>query len=78
MIILRVNNKCGLNFGLIVSKKPMYGLSRAHIKHPPTNFGGCQIRAGQPSRDIFEPNRKLLAAPPNFEKSIALAFLKAT
>jgi hypothetical protein len=51
---------------------------------PPTNYGGCQIRAGQPSREIFapardsfEPDRKLLPARPNFKKNIALAFLKA-
>jgi hypothetical protein len=36
------------------------------------NFWGCH-----PHGFCFEPNQKLLPAPPNFEKDIALAFLKA-
>ena len=49
----------------------------ADIKFAHMNYGGCHILAGAASREIFEPNRKLLPAPPNFEKNIALAFLKA-
>ena len=35
---------------------------------------------GNPRKNsrYFEPDQKLLHAPPNFEESIALAFLKAT
>jgi hypothetical protein len=36
------------------------------------NFWGCH-----PHGFCFEPNQKLLPSPPNFEKDIALAFLKA-
>jgi hypothetical protein len=49
-------------------------------------MGGGKSGQGQPSQEIFalaweifEPNRKLLPAPPNFEKkNIVLPFLKAT
>ena len=51
---------------------------------PPTNYGGCQIRAGQPSRKnlapariFLEPDRKLLPVPSEIGKNIVLAFLKA-
>ena len=51
---------------------------------PLRTMGGVRSGRGQPSRDIFapardffEPDRKLLPAPPNFKKNIALAFLKA-
>ena len=50
----------------------------ANIKQPRTNFGGVTCGRGQPSRETFEPDRKLLPAPPNFEKNTALAYLKAT
>ena len=53
-------------------------LSMADIKFPHTNYGACQIRAGAASSEIFEPDRKLLPAPSNLKKNIALAFLKAT
>jgi hypothetical protein len=49
--------------------------SRADTKYPPTNYGGCQIRAGAtsreisaPARDFFKPARKQLPAPPENEK----------
>jgi hypothetical protein len=52
---------------------------------PPTNYGGCQIRVGAvlprnfgPTWDFFKPAQKKLPAPPENEKNIALAFLKAT
>ena len=40
-------------------------------------MGGVRIGWGQPSRENFEPDQKLLPAPPNFKKNFALAFLKA-
>jgi hypothetical protein len=40
-------------------------------------MGGVKFGQGQLVQEIIEPNRKLLLAPPNFEKNIALAFLKA-
>ena len=46
------------------------------IKSPYTNYGGCQIWAGATSREISEPDWKLLPTLPNFDKDIALAFLK--
>ena len=56
----------------------------ADIKGPPTNYGAVWSGRGQPFREIFaparmffEPDQKLLPALPNFEKNIALAFLKA-
>ena len=51
--------------------------SMADIKLPHTNYGACHIRAGAILSEISEPDRKLLPAPPEFEKNIALAFLKA-
>ena len=45
---------------------------RADIKHPLTNFGGVWSGRGQPSREIFEPDWKLLPTPPNFEKTLPL------
>ena len=49
---------------------------RRMLQHPLTNFQGCQIRVGQPYREFSKINQKLLRVPPNFEKNIALAFLK--
>ena len=52
---------------------------------PPTNYGGVSDLGGRsppgkilaPDRIFFESDQKLLHAPPNFKKSIALALLKA-
>jgi hypothetical protein len=57
----------------------------ADIKTPLRTMGGVRSGRGQPSykffattRDFIEPDRKLMPAPSNFKKDIALAFLKAT
>jgi hypothetical protein len=50
----------------------------ANTKYPPMNLRGCHILARAALPENFEPDRELLPAPPNFEKNIALAFLKAT
>ena len=55
----------------------MHGFKVRTLSSPIQTMGGCQIRAGATSREISKLDRKLLAAPPNFEKNIALAFLKA-
>jgi hypothetical protein len=49
----------------------------ADSKHPTRTFGGVMFGSGQPSREVFGPNRKLLSALANFGENIALAFLKA-
>ena len=33
---------------------------------------------GSPLKTMYEPNQKLMHAPPNFEKNIIFAFLKAS
>ena len=48
----------------------------ADIKSPPTNYGGCQIRAGTTLPENLEPDRELLPTLPNFEKNITIALLK--
>ena len=52
------------------------------VNPPPSQtFRGCQIRAGGKFLEFFlkkiEDDQKLLPTPFNFEKNIALAFLKA-
>jgi len=39
-------------------------------------MGGVRSGLGQPSKEIFEYAQKLLFVLPDFEKNIALAFLK--
>ena len=58
---------------------------RGDIKTPPYELWGVLNPGGgnlpvkfPPAREIFESDRKLLSDPPDFEKNIALAFLKAT
>ena len=52
------------------------------VKPPPTSFSGevDTSRGSPPSKKsrFFGPNQKPLSTPPNFEETIALAFLKAT
>ena len=62
--------------------KPSHLLWRT-LSPPLWTMGDVRSGRGQPSRENFapaqenfEPNRKLLHAPPNFEKSILLAFLE--
>jgi hypothetical protein len=61
---------------------PLYGIGGLDwgqtLNTPLRTFGGVRSGRGQPSHEIFEPDWKVLPAPPNFEKNIALAFLKAT
>ena len=47
------------------------------VKDPLTNFWGDKSGLGKPSNLLFEPGQIMLPIPPNFEKNIALAFLKA-
>jgi hypothetical protein len=49
---------------------------RQTLNTPVQTSGGVRSRRGQPSKEIFEPDQKLLPALLNFEKNIALAFLK--
>ena len=50
------------------------------VNHPRTNYprrgGGVCSDLGQPSREIYEPNQKLLRAPPNFKKIHCLCILE--
>jgi len=51
--------------------------SEADIESPPYELlGGVRSRRGQPSWGKNEPDQNPLFAPPNFKKTIALAFLK--
>ena len=61
---------------IITSPVILKKLIWADVKYPLTNFRGVRSGLGQPSKEISEPDRKLLPIPPNFEKNIALAFLK--
>jgi hypothetical protein len=57
--------------GLAIFKK----LTWAGIKHPLTNFWGVRFGLGNPL-GIFEPNRNMLPAPPNFEKKYCPCILE--
>ena len=72
------------NLGSLTNLLLEVNTPRGTLNTPPHELIGIHIRAGQPSRkistparDIFKPARKQLPAPPENEKSIALAFLKA-
>jgi hypothetical protein len=57
-------------------------LCLSNIKPPPMSFSGeVDTGRGNPHKPkkmrFFGPDQKLLPAPPNFKKTIALTFLKA-
>jgi hypothetical protein len=58
------------------SQKKFIKRKRQTITTLAQTFGGVRSALGPPSRDFFEPDQKLLPSSPNFEKNIALAFLK--